>query len=88
MVKPVAPHARAKAANSMGWRSTPNSGLPRNTICSHLIIPRVLFLMMTILMGRRYFTAVGSSAISIEKPPSPTNATTWRSGRATGAAMA
>jgi hypothetical protein len=53
-----------------------------------LIIPRVLFLRMTILTGRRYFTAVASSAISIEKPPSPTKATTWRSGYATCAAMA
>jgi len=37
-------------------------------------------LMMTILIGSRYFTAVTKSAINIENPPSPTNATTCRSG--------
>ena len=39
IVKPVAPHARANAAKSIGCRSHPYSGLPRNTICSHLIMP-------------------------------------------------
>src|SRR6266550_3668680 len=59
----------------IGSSDTPYSGLPRNTICSHLIIPSVLFLMMTTLIGSRYFTAVANSPMSIVKPPSPTNAT-------------
>src|SRR5207237_41041 len=39
IVKPVPPQARAKRAKSIGWRSQPYSGLPRKTICSHLIMP-------------------------------------------------
>ena len=80
IVKPAAPHARAKAAKSIGCSSQPYSGLPRKTICSHLICPSVLFLTTTTLTGSWYFTQVANSAISIEKPPSPTNATHCRSG--------
>ena len=58
----------------------PYSGLPRKTICSHLIWPSVLFLMMTTLIGSLCLTAVTNSPISIVNPPSPTKATTWRSG--------
>src|ERR1051325_5742234 len=87
-LKPAAPHARAYAAKSIGCSSQPYSGLPRNTICSHLIIPSVLFLTMTTSRGRRSFTPVAGSAISREKPPSPTNATTCRSGCAIWAAIA
>ena len=43
---------------------------------------------MTTLIGSWYFTQLANSAISIEKPPSPTKATTWRSGYAICAAMA
>ena len=77
---PIAPHASAKRTKSIGSSDTPYSGLPRNTICSHLIIPSTLFLMITTLIGSRYFTAVANSPISIVKPPSPTNATDWRPG--------
>src|SRR5262249_61506501 len=73
---PPPPQASACLTKSIGCRSTANSGLPRKTICSHLICPSVLFLMITTLIGRLYFTAVTKSAISIEKPPSPTKATT------------
>src|SRR5215207_6468064 len=86
--KPVAPHARANAAKPIGCSSHPYSGFPRNTICSHLIIPSELFLTMTTLIGSLYLTQFANSAINIEKPPSPTNATTWRSGYATCAAIA
>ena len=79
-VSPVAPQARAKAAKSIGCSSQPYSGLPRKTICSHLIMPSVLFLITTTLMGSSYLTAVASSAMSIEKAPSPTKATHWRPG--------
>ena len=41
---------------------------------------RTLFLMMTTLIGRRYFTAVANSPISMVKPPSPTKATDCRPG--------
>src|SRR5207249_3686670 len=75
-------------AKSIGCRSHPYSGLPRNTICSHLIIPSELFLITTTLTGSLYFTQVANSAMSIENPPSPTNATHCRSGYATCAAMA
>ena len=71
----------------MGWSSTPYSGLPRKTICSHLICPRVLFLMMMTLIGSLCLTAVTNSIINIVKPPSPTNATTCRSGKATCATV-
>ena len=77
---PVAPQARATIAKSIGCKSQTYSGLPRKTICSHLIWPKVLFLMTTILIGSLYLTAVASSPISIVNPPSPTKATTWRSG--------
>ena len=79
-MKPFPPHARANGAKSIGCRSQANSGLPRNTICSHLIWPSVLFLMMTILIGRPYFTAVANSPISIVNPPSPTKPMQGRSG--------
>jgi hypothetical protein len=85
---PVAPHALATAAKSIGCSSHPYSGLPRKTICSHLICPSELFLMTTTLTGRSYFTQVANSAISMDKPPSPTNATHCRPGYATWAAMA
>ena len=54
-LKPTPPQAWAKAAKSMGCRSTPYSGLPRKTICSHLICPSVLFLMITTLIGQLVF---------------------------------
>ena len=79
-MKPAAPQARATAAKSIGCRSTPNSGLPSNTICSHLICPSALFLMTITFTGRLYFTSVASSPISIVKPPSPTRQTTCRPG--------
>src|SRR5882672_5258593 len=52
-VRPVAPHASATIAKSIGCRSQPYSGLPRKTICSHLIWPSVLFLMTTTFTGSR-----------------------------------
>ena len=58
MRKPRAPHASANLTKSIGCSSTPYSGLPRKTICSHLIWPSVLFLMMTTLTGSLYFTPV------------------------------
>ena len=51
MRSPTPPQARANAAKSIGWRSQPYSGLPRNTICSHLICPSVSFLTTTTLIG-------------------------------------
>ena len=72
---------RATAAKSIGCSSQPYSGLPRNTICSHLIWPSVLFLMTTIFTSSLYFArrsrARPSACVS---PPSPTKATTCRSG--------
>ena len=50
-MKPPAPQASAYFAKSIGCRSTPNSGLPSKTICSHLIWPSVLFLMTITLTG-------------------------------------
>src|SRR5256885_333376 len=44
--------------------------------------------MITTWIGRRYFTAVANSPISIVKPPSPTNATDCRFGYAIFAAIA
>jgi hypothetical protein len=44
--------------------------------------------MTKTLTGSRYFTHVENSAISIENPPSPTNATDWLSGNAICAAIA
>src|SRR5215831_12762269 len=41
---PMSPQAFAKATKSMGCSSQPNSGLPRNTICSHLIMPQSVIL--------------------------------------------
>ena len=58
-VKPVPPQARANAAKSIGCSSQPYSGLPRNTICSHLIMPSELFLTTTTLIGSLYLHAVG-----------------------------
>src|SRR5262247_287580 len=72
----------------MGCKSHPYSGLPRNTICSHLICPSELFLMTKTFTGSLYFTHVANSAINMEKPPSPTNATDCRSGYAICAAIA
>src|SRR5438132_7343377 len=66
-VKAPAPQARATAAKSMGCSSTPNSGLPSMTICSHLICPRALFLMMITLTGSWYFTRVAISPIIMVK---------------------
>src|SRR6266568_2823469 len=43
--------------------------------------------MITTLIGSLYFTAVTKSAINMEKPPSPTNATHCRSGYAIWAAI-
>ena len=87
-VKPFAPQARAKAAKSIGCNATPKCGLPSRTICSHLIMPSVLFLKTTTLIGRSYFTSVAISAINIEKPPSPARQTTCRPGFASAAPMA
>src|SRR5947199_9429902 len=81
MVKPLPPHACANIAKSIGCRSHPYSGLPRNTICSHLIMPSALFLMTITFTGSLYLTHVANSAISIEKPPSPTNAPPCRTGK-------
>src|SRR5262245_9789808 len=67
MVNPVAPHDRASIAKSIGCSSQPYSGLPRKTICSHLIWPRLSFLTTTTLTGSAYFTHVAISAISIGK---------------------
>ena len=72
----------------MGWRSTPNSGLPSNTICSHSICPRQLFLKTITLTGSLYLTRVAISIIIMVKPPSPTIATTCRPGKAAAAATA
>ena len=83
----VAPQARATPAKSIGCSSQTYSGLPRNTICSHLIWPSVLFLITITLMGSRYFTAVANSPISIDMPPSPINATHCRAGCAICAAI-
>ena len=41
-------------AKSIGVNSTPYSGLPRKPICSHLIIPSVLFFRIMTLIGRLY----------------------------------
>src|SRR5438874_335975 len=79
-VKPRPPHASAYFAKFISCSSQPYSGLPKNTICSHLICPSVLFLMMTTLIGSLYLTAVTNSAMSMEKPPSPTKAMQGRSG--------
>src|SRR5215471_5335288 len=88
IVKPAPPQARANCAKSIGCRSHTYSGLPRNTICSHLIWPSVLFLTITTFTGSPYFTHVRNSPISIVKPPSPTKATTCRPGYAICAAIA
>ena len=72
----------------MGVISTPYCGLPRKTICSHLIMPNTLFFRTTTFTGRRYWTQVANSAMSISMPPSPTNATHCRPGWATWAAIA
>jgi len=57
---PRPPHASANFTKSMGVISTPYSGLPRKTICSHLIIPSTLFLSTTTLTGSRYRTQVAN----------------------------
>src|SRR5437867_6129934 len=88
MVNPAAPHDLTNRAKSIGCNSHPYSGLPRKTICSHLICPSVLFLMTNTFTGSLYLTHVANSAISMEKPPSPTNATDCRSGYAICAAIA
>src|SRR6478672_9957326 len=85
---PLPPQSSAKLAKSIGENSTPNSGFPRNPICSHLIIPKVLFLITITLIGRLYCTAVANSPISMVRPPSPTNATDCLSGKAICAAIA
>src|SRR6476469_1865906 len=51
IVKPEPPQARAKVAKSIGCNSQPYSGLPRKTICSHFIWPRVLFLITITLIA-------------------------------------
>jgi hypothetical protein len=40
-----------KGGESIGCRSHPYSGLPRKTICYHLIMPSELFFTITILIG-------------------------------------
>ena len=54
-MNPVPPQACAMPAKSIGCKSTPYSGFPRNTICSHLICPSVPFFTMTTLMGELIF---------------------------------
>ena len=61
IVMPMPPQASANLTKSIGWSSTPYSGLPRKTICSHLIWPSMLFLMTTTLIGSSYLTAVANS---------------------------
>src|SRR6058998_2614909 len=85
---PLPPQASANFTQSIGENSTPNSGFPRNAICSHLIMPNVLFLITITLMGRLYCTAVANSPINIVNPASPTNATDCLSGNAICAAIA
>src|SRR5205823_5224188 len=85
---PLPPQDSANFTQSIGENSTPNSGFPRNPICSHLIIPNVSFLITITLIGRLYCTAVANSPISIVSPPSPTNAIDCLSGNATCAAIA
>src|SRR6185312_8362937 len=80
IVNPAAPQLMATPAKSMGWSSTPNSGFPSNTICSHLIWPSALFLITITFTFRWYFTRVASSPISMVTPPSPTIQTTCRFG--------
>src|SRR6185312_11667814 len=55
IVKACTPKPRAMAAKSIGCRSQTYSGLPRKTICSHLIWPSELFLITTILTSSLYF---------------------------------
>src|SRR5919205_2082101 len=88
IVYPLPPQASANFTQSIGENSTPNPGFPRKAICSHLIIPRVLFLITITLIGSLYCTAVANSPISIVKPPSPTNAIDCLSGKAICAAIA
>src|SRR5438105_15299518 len=52
-VQPRPPHASAYFAKLGLCNSQPYSGLPRKTICSHLIWPSVLFLMITTTIGKR-----------------------------------
>src|SRR5256714_5026556 len=73
-VQPKPPQASAYFAKLGLCSSQPYSGLPRKTICSHLIWPSVLFLMITTTIGKLYLTAVRNSPINIVKPPSPTKA--------------
>ena len=56
-------------AKSIGCKSTPYSGFPRNTICSHLIWPSVLFFYDDDFDGKLILHCGAKSAISIEKPP-------------------
>jgi len=84
--KPKPPAASANVAKSNDGRSHPYSGLPRKSICSHLICPSVPFLITTTVTGSLSLTAVRNSPMSMVNPPSPTNAIDWRSGCATFAA--
>src|SRR5438067_13326883 len=77
---PLPPQASANFTQSIGENSTANSGFPRNAICSHLIIPNVLFLITITLIGRLYCTAVANSPINIVNPASPTKTTDCLSG--------
>src|SRR5215813_6279496 len=70
-VKPVPPQAWANNAKLMGCKSHPYSGLPRNTICSHLICPSELFLMTKTFTGSLYFTHVANSSITDKRKGLP-----------------
>src|SRR4029450_3714243 len=56
-----APQAAANSAKSIGCRSQPYSGLPRKTICSHLICPSVPFFTHKTFTGSRDFTQAANS---------------------------
>ena len=86
--KALAPHPSATLTKSTGARSTPYSGLPRKTICSHLIRPSELFLKQTTLTGRSCCMSVARSPSCIVSEPSPVTATTCRSGNAVWAPIA
>ena len=64
----------------------PVFGVPKKDHLLPLDLPSTLFLMTMTLIGSLCLTAVMNSTMSIVNPPSPTKATTWRSGKATWAA--
>src|SRR5581483_4065116 len=82
------PKPSAIFTKSTGAKSTPYSGLPMNTICSHLIRPSVLFFSTISFTGSWCWTSVARSPSIIVSEPSPVNATTWRLGNAICAPIA